>query len=78
MAIGRNILCSVKQSGGKKSILLERRNGEEVLFLEQNVTTTLSKKNLFKDTNIYYNRPTANGFFRDIFLRCKLKCRYIC
>ena len=42
--MARNIVCSVKQSGdGKKSILLERRNGDEVLFLEQNVTTSLGK-----------------------------------
>jgi len=43
MAIGRHLICSVKNSSGKKSILLEQRNGTGVLLLENKVTAALSK-----------------------------------
>eukprot|EP00111_Clytia_hemisphaerica_P009128 TCONS_00026809-protein len=42
MAIGRHILCSTKSTAGKRSILLEQRNGNDVLLLEQKVTAALA------------------------------------
>ena len=45
MAIGKQLVCSLKSVAAKKSVLLEQRNKKDTLLLEGGFATILGKEN---------------------------------